>query len=187
MPLNNRTIILGNHIWFAREGATETIETVEHTVAVDYQPLTASDLYEEMGAVETFGIANKIDSLILKAPPTGRGSYRRRKSIPLSQELTLKAKVQDANQLVFESIFLLAGAITIGTAQQPLKQSKPITGWLKIEQRDQTDTLINTMFLWVEMMVTEAKSAEKEYAYDITWEVLDSALNSYELEALAAN
>lgn len=187
MPLVNRTVILGNHIWFAREGATEMIGEDTETVSATYQPLTGSALYEEMGAVETFGITNKTDSLILKAPPTGRGAYRRRKSIPLSQELTLKAKVQDANQLVMESIFLLAGAITIGTAQQPLKQSKPITGWLKIEQRDQTDTLINTMFLWVEMMVTEGKSAEKEYAYDITWEVLDSALNTYELEALAAN
>ncbi|WP_156345774.1 hypothetical protein [Verrucomicrobium spinosum] len=160
---------------------------VEHTVGVDYKPATDSELYEAMGAVETFGVTNKADALVLKAPPVGRGTYRRRKSIPLSQELTLKAKLQDANQLVMESIFLLAGAITIGTAQQPLKQSKPITGWLKIEQRDQTDTLINTMFLWVEMMVTEGKSAEKEYAYDVTWEVLDSELNTYNLNALTAN
>lgn len=187
MALVNRTIVIGSHLFFAREGAEETVGGEDEVVSPAYKPLTASALYEELGAIETLDITSKTDNLRLKAPAQGGGAYKLRKLIPLSQELTLKAKVQDYNQLAFESLFLLAGPITIATPQQPLKQSKPITGWLKVEQRDHTDTLISTLFLWVALMVSTQKNAEKEYSYEVTVEVLDNALNTFNLAALVAN
>lgn len=181
MALVARTLILGNRLYFARDGADDG----GTPTADDHKPETASAAYEELGVVEAMDVSNKVEVLRLKKPSSGK--YKLRKTIPLSQELMLKCTMQDYNQLAFESIFLLAGAITIATAQQPLKQSTPITGWLKVSQADQTDTAITAMFLWVELSVKQLKTAEKEYKYELEVEVLDNALNTFNLLALTAN
>ena len=185
MPLVNRTIILGNTLKFVRDGVSDTNEDPAVNVSATHVPDAGSPVWESFGVVEDMEISNKVDQLRLKAPSTGR--YRLRKTIPLGQELMIKATMQDVNQLAMESLFLLAGAITIGTPQEPMKQSAPVTGWVFLSQADQTDTAINLCFLRVELKVNSHKSAEKEYKYTAEFEVLGNSLNTYELDALAAN
>lgn len=185
MALVTRTVIIGNTLKFVRDGLSDTNEDPAVNVSATHVPDAGSPVWESFGVVEDLEISNKVESLRLKAPSTGR--YRLRKTIPLSQELMLKASMQDANQLAFESLFLLAGAITIGTPAEPMKQAAPITGWVYLSQADQTDTVINLIFLRVEFKVTSHKSAEKEYKYTAEFEVLGNALNTYELDAFAAN
>lgn len=185
MALINRTIILGNTLKFVRDGVSDTNEDPAVNVSSSHVPDAGSAVWESFGVVEDAEISNKVDALRLKGPNTGR--YRLRKTIPLSQELMIKCTMQDVNQLALESLLLLGGAIVIGTAQEPMKQSAPITGWIYLSQADQTDTAINLMFLRVELKVTSHKSAEKEYKYTAEFEVLGNSLNTYELDAFTAN
>ena len=174
MAILNKTTIQGAHLYFARNGADDGGTPVSSSHA----PAHGAGVLEELGAVESCDISNKIDELKLKAPVSGGGRYRTRQTIPLSQELMLKCKMQQANQLTFEGLFLVAGAITVGTAQQPLKQSAKITGWIELLTYDHADEETLRLFLYVELSVKSYKLSEKEYSNELEIEVLDNSLNT---------
>jgi len=168
MAITLKTSILGSKIYFARDGADDggTATSSSH------KPATDSAAYLELGNCESGSFSNKVESIRIKRPSPGR--YRLAKTIPVGQEIHLKMMMQDISQIVIEALMLTAGALTVGTAAQPMKQSAKITGWLKVVQSDQADTDSVDHFMWVELTVTQLPFGEKEYKVEIDAELLDN-------------
>jgi hypothetical protein len=183
MALNQRTVILGvKTLRFVRNGTTDGEDTVGAAHAPETNPLSA--LYESLGDVESATIEAREEALTLRSPRSG--AYKKRKSIPLGQETMIRATLQDATQITFESLFRFSGAITVGTGQIPNRQSEPVTGWIWLELWDQTRTKTVEVLVYAELRVNQLQVAERQYSHELMIDVLENDLNLINLAALAA-
>jgi hypothetical protein len=181
MALLNKTIISGAHLGFSRNGADDSGTPVSSS----HKPAADSALYEDLGPCESLEIEQKIDELKLKAPVSGGGRYRMRETIPLSQEMSLKAKFQQWNQHFLEALFLGSAALAVGTAFQPLKQAAKITGWLQVIQYDQGDTERFRHYFYVEITVSKMSTGEKQYMVEPEFTVLDNTSGTVKVVSLS--
>jgi len=179
--MNNRFIILGNTLLFARAGADDG----EDVVGPTHKPTPTAEVFLDAGTCDALTPKITEEVINLKQPRGGR--YGKGRSINVSQELGYTAKMQDANELTFEALYRLAGAITINTAQAPMRQTNPITGWLTINQHDQKGVLTTQSQLYVELRVNSKEAAEKKYDHEMEISVIDNDLNTFNLKALEAN
>ncbi len=178
MAITLKTAILGAKVYFARDGADDASTPVSSS----HKPAANAAVYLELGHCESGDVSNKVESIRIKRPSPGR--YRLAKTIPVNQEIHVKMMMQEISEVVWEAIMLSAGALTIGTAAQPMKQSASITGWLNIVLSDQADTDSVDLFLWAEISVKGYKFAEKEYKVEVDAELLDNSLNTVKVASL---
>ena len=181
MALLKKTLILGAHAYFVRNGTVDGSDTVGSS----FVPASGSSTWEELGRVMDGVIQGKDDNLIIKAPRVGGFAYQKAETIPLSEELSIKLTMGEICQYTIEALMRFASAITINTAQRPLMQDNRITGWLKLIAGDHRDTQRLDHYLYCEISVNELKLAEKEHKHTLDVEVLDNSLNSVNLDSLS--
>lgn len=187
----NRTVITGvRSLKFAREGVSDTGEEPAVTVGEAHCPDADATVFESLGDVENGSVENTEDGITIVNASSGQ--YRKRKTIPLRQDIMLKFKMQTVNQLTHEMLWLLLGQaagaeITVGTQYQPMKKAVSVRGWLELKISDQTATNIQLLYLFCNLRVKSYQMAEKEYTHELEVEVLDNTLNKFELDALTAN
>ena len=182
MALVTRTVILGiKTLEFAREGLADALLG---NVASDHKPALAADVYESLGRVEKASVKRTVEELEVRNASSG--TYGEEFSIPMSQKMELMFTLQNINQIVIEDLYLASGAITVGTPLQPMAQTAKIRGWLHVVRADQTGTETLLEFLWVELSVESMDTAEKNYTCELKVKVLKNALNTVEIDALAA-
>jgi len=181
MSLLKKTLILGAHAYFVRNGTADGGDTVGSS----FVPLTGSSTWEELGYVMDGTISKKTDDLEILAPRSGGYAYVKQEGIPLDQRLMVKLTLGQINQYTIEALMAFAGAITVNTAQRPLVQDGKITGWLKLDAGDHRDTQRLIHFLYCEIDVSDLKLAQKEHKHQVDIEVLDNSLNSVNLVSLS--
>lgn len=182
MALLKKTLILGAHAYFVRNGADDSGTPVSSS----HKPSSDSSvLYEHLGYVMDGAIMRKSDDLEIMAPRSSGYAYVKAETIPLDQRLAVKLTLGQVNQYTIEALMGLAGAITVNTAQQPLVQDNKITGWLKLDVGDHRDTQRLIHILYCEISVNELKLAQKEHKHTLDVEVLDNASNTVNLVSLS--
>lgn len=181
MSTLNRTIISGAHLGFARDGVTFSAAPVSAT----NMPTANDATYEDLGRCESLEISSKVDDLELVAPISSGGQYRLAETIPIEQQIMLKAVMQQWNQIFLEALFLAAGAVTVGTAFTPMRQSTKTRGWLQCVQYDHANTERFRHYFYVEITVEKMNSAKKEYKCEPTFKVLDNSSGTVKVVALS--
>lgn len=167
-----KDLILGSHLFFAREG--ETIDAV--VVAADAKPdVDPETNFTKFGCVERFQPQNNKTEIPRRCPSPGK--YRTRKKIPLSQTLTLNFGIQEWDEMSLAELLML-GSKPAGGVFVPNAQVDNVRGWLKIQSYDQTDALILAMDVWAEISIQAYQFEEGLEPYALVAEVLYSELNT---------
>ncbi len=181
MSTLNKTIISGAHLGFARDGVTYSGQPV----SASNMPVADDSTYEDLGRCESLEIGSKVDDLELSAPIASGGQYRLAETIPVEQSITLKALMQQWNQIFLEALFLASGAITVGTPFTPMRQSVKTRGWLQVKQYDHANQERFRHYFYVEITVDKMMSAKKEYKCEPTFKVIDNATGTSKVVALS--
>lgn len=179
--VTNKPLVLGigGDVFFARDGTTETVSMVSHTVSDSYQPLSDSSLYVGYGHAETCTPSKSQSKVDLMSAYSGL--YGDRRSIFTARKLALKFTMQDYNQTAMESGWLAAGApaggVVMGSQFTPLMAIAPITGWLMIIEHDNEGVQILSAILRAEIECGPKVASEKGLQYELDAKILFRTLN----------
>ncbi len=102
--------------------------------------------------------------------------------VVVSKGLKLKGTLMELSNLVWQ-VLLSSGTLptspTAGGAFNPLAGDPLVRGWLKLQQYDQANTLINTMDLFVVLTIPgDVKFGDKEVDVAVEADALYSTLNT---------
>lgn len=182
--LNRRTVVLGQQAKFARDGGTETILTVEHTVGVSYVPLIASSLFLPIGNIEKFSLAPKSSAIKVRGPGPGSTGYKYglRKTLVTANDMTINLTLGDISEPLLQAAFLLDDEPEAGgSAVVPLGLAGPVTGWLAMKIGDQSNTELVEQIVRVEFNAPNLTGAENEHVVNLSMNVVPNALNTFKL------
>lgn len=166
-----KDLILGSHLFFAREG--DLIDAV--TVAVDAKPDAVPEAnWQKFGTIEQFEPQNSQTFIERRAPSPGR--YRTRKKIPIAQKLMLNFSIQEWDQITLAELLFNANKPMAGVFV-PNSRVDGVRGWFKIQCYDQNDQTIVVMDVWGECTISSYQFKEGLDPYTLKVEVLQSDLN----------
>lgn len=169
-----KDVILGSHIWFAREGSTVNSLAVVSTTLPVFASTKADWL--QLGSVEQFEPRKTQTNVERRAPITNGGRYELRKKIPLQSKLLLAFGVQEFNMINFEMLFGAnepsSGVFT------PNSRRELITGWLHLDAYDQENDKIINLDAWCELDQEPFQFGENLNPHALVAEVLGNTLNS---------
>jgi len=179
-----KDIILGSHLWFARDGATIDATTVDK----DTLPVFSSTKAEwlALGSVEEFEPQHTKNMIKRRAPITDGGRYETRVKIPLESELMLAFSLQEFEQINFEMLFGADGIDAGDGSFVPNSRRTQIIGWLHLDAYDQENDQIVELDAWCELDQQPFRFGENLNTHALTAEVLGNSLNSGILTNLSA-
>jgi len=179
--MNIRSLLLGSHVLFAREGLTisgtggGTVSQVyKPVVAAPSDPPVADPNWPEIGIVADCNIMPKITEEDVMGPMPGR--LQRLDVLATSSTLDLSITFKQVNELFFEAALLAAGAIT--GDYQPGVGTGQIRGWIKCQQYDANNVIRNVMDLYVSGVIKTFKADDKSVKPVADFKVIYSALAS---------
>jgi hypothetical protein len=150
MPLASKSRIVGNHVWFVRSGAAFVLPA-PGVAGVAAKPDAADAAWLDFGALDELDVKVDRETRKIFAPLPGR--RRLKEIIETKHELQLSFTGQELAPITYEVLFKTleldpAGAAVPGAQYNPFGGPSTLRVWLKIEQYDDTDTLINTLDCW---------------------------------------
>lgn len=182
MALLPKTLVLGAHVYFVRNGTDDG----GTAVSASHAPTSPTDaIYEELGYVMDATIQGKDDDMEIMAPRSGGYAYQRVETLVLEQRLSMQLTLGQVSQYTIEALMRFAGAITVNNAQRPLVQDNKITGWLRLDTGDHRDTQRLKANLYCEISVNELKIAQKQHQHQLVVDVLDNSGNTVNLVSLS--
>lgn len=170
-----KDLIVGAHIWFARNGATIGAQTVSETVLPVFSATKAQWL--KLGSVEEFEPRKSQNVIERRAPISGGGRYETRRKIPLANKLELAFSLQEFEKINFEMLF---GAASIGGSGDFVPNSRRdfVRGWLHLENCDQENNKLVDLDAWVELDQEPFRFGEHLNPHALIAEVLGNTLNA---------
>ena len=181
MALHIRDQIIGNQLFFVREGVTVDSVTVSAAVKPDTDPTTN---WITIGTAEKVQVKQEVERLRLMSPQPG--AYGLKKTLTRSKGLTLTCTIQELSELFYEMLFLAqGGAAGAGLTADyvPLSGDGIVRGWLKVQQYDQDNVLRNVVDLWVELTTDDITFDDNLAKWPLKAAVLKNALNTGTLSA----
>lgn len=169
-----KDIILGSHIWFAREGATVDSSTVVSTALPVFATTKADWL--KLGCVEQFEPQVNRNTVKRRCPVADGGKFATRKEIQLSSELTLNFGLQEFTEINFE--MLLNSDEPNAGAFVPNAGGSLIEGWLHVDAYDQENDKIIDLDSWVSLKQDSYQFGETLNPHTLIAEVLNNSLNA---------
>lgn len=170
-----KDLIVGSHLWFARNGVTIGAQTVSETALPVFSSTKAQWL--KLGSVEEFEPRKSQNVIERRAPITDGGRYETRKKIPLTNKLELAFSIQEFEQINFEMLFA-AASVDPGTgAFVPNSRRDFIRGWLHLENYDQDNSKLLDLDVWVELDQEPFRFGENLNPHALIAEVLGNTLN----------
>lgn len=169
-----KDIILGSHIWFAREGATVDSAAVVSTTLPVFASTKADWL--KLGCVEQFEPTVTRNSVKRRCPGANAGKYGVRAEILLSSDLTLNFGLQEFNEINFELLF--NSEEPSSGAFVPNAAGVLIEGWLHIDAYDQADDKIIDLDAWCSLKQDSYQFGENLNPHTLIAEVLNNSLNA---------
>ncbi|MCU0797566.1 MAG: hypothetical protein MUF31_16725 [Akkermansiaceae bacterium] len=178
-----KDLILGVHIWFARDGATIDGDVVDAATLHDFA--TTEDEWLQLPSVEAFEPRFNKQVVKRRSPVAGGGRFGVRKTIPISTELTYAFDVQEWSKLLFELLFGAASIASPSGEFKPGTMTEPVAGWLYLKGYGQEDELILDGPARVELTVEPHKFGENLNPHALLAEIIvGNELNDHALTNL---
>lgn len=173
--MNTAAVIIGNHGFFFREGASFTVPQAG-TSSRAGKPGAADTGWVDLGILSEVTIQHEREERDIFAPTPG--VLRLYDVLETKRQLNINLTAQEMSPKAFELIFGTDFLTSQSTNYNPLEgQTK--RGWLKIQQYGQNDSLFNTMDVWVAMKVSgEVSFGENIVAVTFEARVLHSTQNT---------
>lgn len=173
--MNTAAIVAGNHLFFFAEGIAYTVPS-SGTAAREAKPGAADTGWIDLGTVRDVGITLEGDEKeTWRATP---GVKRLYDVITTKRAVTIKATLEELSPTAMELIF---GSLRLTSASTQYNPLEGVTkkGWLKIQQYDQTDTIFNTVDIWVRIKASgEISFGDDIVTVPIEAKSLHSTLNT---------
>lgn len=145
--MNTAPIVAGNHLFFFAEGVAYTSPS-SGTCARESKPGASDTGWINLGSVSDLSIElTSDDKEVYKATPGVRRLYD---VIQTKRAVVVKATLEELGPTAFELAFGTSRLTSASTQYNPLEGSVK-KGWLKVQQYDQTDTIFNTVDLFVHL------------------------------------
>ncbi|MEM1083221.1 MAG: hypothetical protein AAGI48_03795 [Verrucomicrobiota bacterium] len=174
MPLKD--LIVGSHIWFAREGSTVDSTAVVSTALPVFATTKADWL--QLGCVEQFEPNVSRNSVKRRCPQADGGKYGVRKEIVISSDLTLNFGLQEMEELNLELLFNSNTPDPGDGSFVPNAQGSLIEGWLHLDSYDQDNVKIVDLDAWVSLKQDSYQFGENLNPHTLIAEVLNNSLNN---------
>ena len=170
--------VIGAHALFFPSGVAFTVPSAG-TAGRAAKPGAADTGWIDLGIAD-FDLAPDNKTQTFYAPaPGARVAYDR---ITSQRGLKIKATLMELSNISLQMVLAAAQLPTSPTAggqYNQLSADPVLRGWLKLQQYDQSNTLINTLDSWVAMVVTgDVKFGDKEVDVSVEADVLWSTLNT---------
>jgi hypothetical protein len=191
--MNTAPRILGNHVYFFRDGADLSVAGIGPSGAVatpakagrSVKPAAEDAAWIEFGVVNSLGIAPESSVEEIYAPSPG--TLELYDVVENKRKRTLKFDCEELSFLSFELAFHTKPLSAAGGQYNP-GSGKTVKGWLKVEQYDQNSDddsdPINTVDTYVHLKLDgELKCDENHVKTAIQALALRSALNTGNLIA----
>lgn len=179
--MNLKSIILGSHCYFAREGDEIDEITVGPESKPDNDPVSN---WTSLGIVGDFTVDPQMSEIIIKRPAPGQMVDA--DVIETNRQGIYGLMLKQASELAWELLFgakpINQAAETNPGAYAPLSRTTAVKGWFKFQQYDQNNTLINVTDVWahvkIDGAVTFAEAQTEEIRFQFRLRQLYSSLNS---------
>jgi hypothetical protein len=174
-------IIVGYHIFLAREGAS--IDSPPITVAVDSKPdADPASNYTRVAHCETYEVRRTGNRLVRRSPDPGR--FQDRAVITTNQQVEYVFGLQEWSEMTLAE-GLLGGSAPVAGVFVPNAAEEDIRGWYLIQGYDHENNLILSMNIWGEGRVEPYTFGENLTAYRFIVRQLSSTLNTAEVSNLS--
>jgi len=152
MPLTTSNRAVSSHLFLFRDGGAFTVPSAG-TAGREAKPGAADTGWIEWGYVKNLSVEKAGDvSEIFKGAP---GRRVRHNVLRYNQAIDLSFQLEDLRAECFEMAFG-TGALTAASTQfNPLEGAEK-KFWLKLQQYDQTNTLINTVDVYIDLDIDGA-------------------------------
>ncbi len=178
MPLTPKSLALGAHLFFFREGDAFTLPA-PGTCAVDAKPDANDAAWISLGTIESFedSIADEDEKKIWQPAP---GHLVIKDVITTKQGMEFKFTANELTAFAVESFYRTSQKLTAASDQFNPLSGVPRKGWLKMQRYDHEDQLRLVMDVWVRLKVTGGmKGGNGEIVMpEFTAYLLYSALNT---------
>ena len=170
--------VIGAHAFFARDGVA-FILPAPGTISRTAKPGATDTKWIDLGEGDfTLSPTSKESEFMAPAP----GVRILKDIITTARGLKLKGKLFEMQNLTWQMILAtldLPTSPTAGGQYNPLEGEHRIKGWLKLQQYDQSNTLQNTVDVFVSMKVSsDVAFGEAAVDVEIEADVLFSTLNT---------
>lgn len=177
--------IVTNHCLVFRDGDALTVNGLGPDNAVvatpanagrNIQPASADTGWVDIGIVNSVGVTHDRTEVEIYAPSPGQ--FRLYDILETKRKLSVKFECAELSAFAFELIFGLSPIGTGAVNYNPLSGTVKKV-WLQIQQYDQTDTLVNTCYLYCQIKVDgELKFDDANVKPQMTAMVLHTVMNS---------
>lgn len=175
MGLNREPKIVGNRCFFFRDGAAYTVPSAG-TAGRSSKPGAADTSWIDFGIVREASVNYEREEIEIFAPTPGR--KRLYDVLENKAQLTLTFTTDDFSALAFELLFGTLALTSASTQYNPL-EGVVKKGWLKLQQYDQADALMNTVDVFCYLKIGgEINFGDGIVAPQFTARTLHSTLNT---------
>lgn len=173
--MNTAPIVVGNHAFIYPEGKAFTSPEAG-TCGRQAKPDASDSGWIDPGIVEGLKVQKSSEKREIFAPTPGQ--KRLYDIIEVKRDLKFTLSLSEASPLMFEHIFGTLPLDAQSAQYNPLEGATK-KGWLKVQQYDHTDALVNTVDVFCHMEIDgEVDFSDETVSYDLTCRVLHSVLNT---------
>lgn len=145
--------IIGNHVFFIRDGA-EFTSPGEGTVSRSSKPDQNEAGWLDFGIVNNFEADPQMDEKEIYAPTPGQ--LRLYDVLQTKRKLNLKWECEELQKMSVELAFGAAAVEGGGAINYNPLAGDVVKGWIRVQQYDQNDTLVNTVEVYVRLKLASA-------------------------------
>lgn len=176
--MNTARTVIGAHGFFFPNGVAYTLPSAG-TASRTAKPGATDTGWIDVGQAD-WSLQNTGKTEDFMAPsPGARQLYDK---VVVSKGLKLKGKLMELSNLVYQVLLSTAALPTSPTAggqYNPLEGDPIVRGWLKLQQYNQANVLINTLDVFVAMTIPgDIAFGDKPVDVDVEADVLFSTLNT---------
>jgi hypothetical protein len=178
--MNTAARILGNHAFFFRDGDAFTVPAAG-IASRTAKPGADDPVWIDFGVINNVSVSHERSEIEIYTPSPGQ--LRLYDVLETKRKLGIKFECEEIGALAVELIFGAGALNPASTNYNPLAGTVK-KGWLKIQQYDQADQLVNTVDAYVHIKVAgETKFDDSNVKPAVECMVLHSGLNAGSLVA----
>ena len=176
-----RSVIIGNHFSFLRNGITVDSTVVGVDSKPDNDPATNWTDYE-LGCMESGSVNNDVQEEAVRCPVAGGGAYQEADSFALQQNLSVNMVLKELNPTLWQIIWM-TDTITDGGsgtgAFVPLAAGAFLKGWGRMDQYDESNVLVSYAEFWCQIRLNgNVDFSEAVTSVPVSCKVFSNALNT---------
>lgn len=175
MALTTGARIVSSHAWFFREGDAFTVPS-PGTCGRESKPGADDTAWVDVGIITDLKVApqREVHERWIPAP----GQKRLYDVLESKKQIKITFTTDEMSPLAIEHLFQTDKLGESSTQYNPLEGTTK-RGWLKVQQYDHTDTLVNVIDVYVHLVIEqETDFADGPVTFTFTANVLHSSLNT---------